>query len=266
MYRKIVNKIKDINTKYNYEERFNEFERCIKPFGFSYDIALEKLNKTLVTNGLPKFSDSGNMSSNHWLIFSGISTLDFSNKINKVLEIGTYDAITSRILALLFPNSDIITIDLPSNDPNFQNFYGRQEVLLEFLEKRDAIINQFENIKFQELNSFKLTEIKNDDYGLIWVDGAHGYPYVTSDIINSYRLLMPFGYLMVDDVINQQYNNDEMYLSIGALRTLREMENLGFFEKIEYPLKRIKPVSGSRLINNKNICLAQKKLRPITNL
>ena len=38
------------------------------------------------------------------------------------------------------------------------------------------------------MNSLELTNSKNS-YDMIWIDGAHGYPYVTIDIINSLRLL-----------------------------------------------------------------------------
>ena len=40
----------------------------------------------------------------------------------------------------------------------------------------------------------------NEKYDLIWIDGAHGYPTVTIDIINSLKLINNDGLIICDDV------------------------------------------------------------------
>ena len=49
------------------------------------------------------------------------------------------------------------------------------------------IISRCINVKFKQMNSIKLT-YEQDEFDLIWIDGAHGYPFVTFDILNSLRL------------------------------------------------------------------------------
>ena len=57
-----------------------------------------------------------------------------------------------------------------------------------FCKERDTTLSNSKNIEFKKMNSLELTNSKNS-YDMIWIDGAHGYPYVTIDIINSLRLL-----------------------------------------------------------------------------
>ena len=37
-------------------------------------------------------------------------------------------------------------------------------------------------------------------YDLIWIDGAHGYPIITIDIVNSLRIINPKGIILCDDI------------------------------------------------------------------
>ena len=59
------------------------------------------------------------------------------------------------------------------------------------------------------MNSVKLIGEK-DKFDLIWVDGAHGNPIVTIDIINSFNILNAEGLIMCDDVwiINPPFGDD----------------------------------------------------------
>ena len=47
---------------------------------------------------------------------------DFKN----ILEIGTYDGITTTLLATIFKNAKTYTVDLPDNDEMFLNTYNRE--------------------------------------------------------------------------------------------------------------------------------------------
>ena len=49
------------------------------------------------------------------------------------------------------------------------------------------ILKQSDRIFFKQMNSINLFNHKKK-YDLIWIDGAHGYPMVTTDIINSLKL------------------------------------------------------------------------------
>ena len=67
--------------------------------------------------------------------------------------------------------------------------------------KRNQLLSRSKLISFIEMNSMNLCNFEEDTYDLIWIDGAHGYPVVACDIINSYRLLDNNGIAMIDDVV-----------------------------------------------------------------
>jgi hypothetical protein len=177
------------------------------------------------------------MSSEHDVIFSSLSIS--KKKINKILEIGTYDGINSFLLSLLFKNAEIETIDLPSDSKDFKNFYNRIHQVDNFIKARNLIFLYNNRISFQEKNSITLYN-SNKKFDLIWIDGAHGYPVVCIDIINSLKLINDDGIIMCDDIYINKINLDKMYKSTAAFETLNELAN----EKIiEYKLiyKRLDP-------------------------
>ena len=57
----------------------------------------------------------------HWYIFAGLATKE---KLN-ILEIGTYKGLFTKFLSKNFPNSNITTVDLPDDNYQFANTYGR---------------------------------------------------------------------------------------------------------------------------------------------
>ena len=69
-------------------------------------------------------------------------------EIKNILEIGTFDGKTATILARLFPDSDIKTIDLSDNDPIFINTYARKNNPKEFIKKRNTLLSRFKSINF----------------------------------------------------------------------------------------------------------------------
>ena len=111
------------------------------------------------------------MSSEHEIIFSAIAS---KKKVNKILEIGTFDGWNSYLLSKLFPSSQIVTLDLDEKDKNFSKFYNRQDKLNDFILERDKILKKSDNIIFRKTNSINMINFK-EKYDLIWIDGAHGY-------------------------------------------------------------------------------------------
>ena len=225
---KIFNKIFFLYLKKNYE--YETFERkqdkIFKDFALSRKDGLEKLEK--IKKKYELFNRS--MASEHENFFS---SLCISNKeINTILEIGTFDGINSFLLSLLFENCQIETIDLKSESENFKKFYNRGDKLNEFILSRDNILAKNKHITFKEMNSIKLYN-SDKKFDLIWIDGAHGYPVVCMDIINSLRLLNNDGLIMCDDIYVNKIKSDRMYNSNAAFETIKELAN----EKIiEYKL------------------------------
>ena len=190
--------------------------------GLNREEGIKKL--TLLKKDLYFQSRHSNMSSEHEVIFSSLS-LKKDLLITDILEIGTFDGFNALLLSNLFPNSNIDTIDLSENDDDFINFYNRRDNLGKFVKDRNNILFKNKNINFIILNSLKLLNHKKK-YDLIWIDGAHGYPVVCIDIINSLHILKENGFILCDDVhlkLNQ-INSDKMYGSIASYETLTELK------------------------------------------
>ena len=102
--------------------------------------------------------------------------------------------------------------------------------------------------------------MQKNEFDLIWIDGAHGYPYVCSDITNAIRLSHAQTILMCDDIWKNLKNSDSIYSSIAAWVTLEEFYKAGIITT-DYFYKRLgkkflsseKFVSLSRLTINKKI-------------
>ena len=56
------------------------------------------------------------------------------------------------------------------------------------------------------MNSIELiNRDTNNFFDIIWVDGHHGNPYATIDIMNSLRLIKDDGLIICDDVLISEY-------------------------------------------------------------
>jgi len=209
--------------KYNQSFFENEQNKIFNSLNLNREQGIKNLNLIKKNLGLPLNINSG-MSSEHEVIFSSIS-LNKNLLINNILEIGTYDGYNALLLSKLFPNLKIDTIDLPEDDDDFINFYNRKNKIKEFINNRNNHLSKNNNIKFLPLNSLKLLNHKKK-YDLIWIDGAHGYPMVCIDIINSLHLINEKGIIMCDDIyLNlNNLNSDKMYNSIASYETLYELQ------------------------------------------
>ena len=124
-----------LSRKYNlelYERKQNEIFNSLN---FDRKESLQKLNDLKKNIHYP----IREMSSEHEIIFSAISS---KKKVNKILEIGTFDGWNSYLLSKLFPSSQIVTLDLDEKDRNFSKFYNRQDKLNDFILERNKILKK----------------------------------------------------------------------------------------------------------------------------
>ena len=255
--KKIFNKLNYYFNHKKYNQNFFEKEQndIFKHFGLNREEGIKKL--TLIKKDLDFKSRDRGMSSEHEVIFSSLS-LSKNKSITDILEIGTFDGFNALLLSNLFPNSNIDTIDLPENDDDFINFYNRKDNISKFIQDRNNILSKNKNINFFPLNSLKLLNHKKK-YDLIWIDGAHGYPMVCIDIINSLNILKENGLILCDDVhLNlNQINSDKMYRSIASYETLNELkkQNLINFRLV---YKRLNPKRNCIESTRKFIAIALK--------
>ena len=222
--KKIFNRLNYYFSYKKYNQNFFEEEqnKIFEYFGLNRQEGIKKLISTKKDLDY-KFRDS-EMSSEHEVIFSSLS-LSKDKSFTDILEIGTFDGYNSLLLSNLFSNSNIDTIDLSETDDDFVNFYNRKDNINKFTQDRNVILSKSKNINFSPLNSLKLLNYKKK-YDLIWIDGAHGYPVVCIDIINSLHILKENGLILCDDVylkLNQS-NSDIMYSSIATYETLNELK------------------------------------------
>ena len=249
---KVLNKILLIYQKKNYDlNRYQKEQNTIfKYFNLNRDEALHKLVK--IKAQFPILNRE--MSSEHEVFFSGLSLSN--TKIEKILEIGTHDGKNSLLLSMLFNNAQIETIDLPTKSNDLIKFYNRENTLEDFIKTRDKTLNHNNAIKFIELNSINLFN-STKKYDLIWIDGAHGYPVVCIDIINSLRLINDGGIIMCDDIFINNIKSDKIYKSTAAFETLNELAT----EKIiDYKLiyKRLDTINNCNKLNRKFIGVFKK--------
>lgn len=253
---------------------FNKFIYKIKYYlakkNYNKDKFIEDQEKTYKKNGLNRnfgiqnffnlsnkhsFLDNAS-SSEHQILLCAISEIQH---INNILEIGTYDGSNSFLISKLFPKSRIDTLDLPDDDVTFRKIYGRQDYnkFKKLNETRDKILKENDNINFIQKNSVKLTE-ESKKYDLIWIDGAHGYPVVTIDIINALRLITKNGIILCDDVwINKPIKQDKIYNSLASFETLKQLEDNNLIN-FDLFYKRLDVESNSFKYNRKYIAYIKK--------
>ena len=243
---KFLSKINFFISKKKYDKKFYEnkqnhiFEKLNldRNLGLKKLIEIKKNHETLNNRG---------MASEHEVLFSSLSCNPKFN-MDQILEVGTYDGANAFLLSLLFENSNIETIDLKKNHDDFKNFYNRENNISKFIELRNSYLSKNKNIYFKEINSVNLINYKKK-YDLIWIDGAHGYPVVCMDIVNSLRILNDKGIIMCDDVFINQIDSDKMYSSNAAYETLSELKKEGLIN-IDFIFKRL---------DSDNNCLEEKR-------
>lgn len=152
--------------------------------------------------------------------------------VKNILEIGTGWGRSTSVLARLFPESTVYTIDVGKNDPCWhKSWRGRRNGrYLRRFEKHTAL----KNIKFIESNSMFLPELDlPDEFELIYVDGEHSYPLVAYDIISAYHRMKDGGYLFMDDYNADHKPGFEIYEVVEWMRE-RIKERIYLFQSVYF--------------------------------
>jgi len=243
---KFLSKINFFISKKKYDKKFyeNKQNHIFEKLNLDRNLGLKKLIEIKKNH---EILNNRGMASEHEVLFSSLSCNPKFN-MDQILEVGTYDGANAFLLSLLFENSNIETIDLKKNHDDFKNFYNRENNISKFIELRNSYLSKNKNIYFKEINSVNLINYKKK-YDLIWIDGAHGYPVVCMDIVNSLRILNDKGIIMCDDVFINQIDSDKMYSSNAAYETLSELKKEGLIN-IDFIFKRL---------DSDNNCLEEKR-------
>ena len=245
-------RIKNIfkTTKYYSVKQNFYFERI----GFDRNEALKKIDNLNLEINLKEYG----MFSEHITLFSAIS---LKKKILNILEIGTFDGSNAYIMSKIFPEAKIETIDLDENNEMFIDLYNRDQknILKNLYTKREEYLKDLSNIKFKKLNSIELIFRETKDlFDIIWIDGHHGNPYVTIDIMNSLKLIKKGGFIFCDDVLTSEYissydpyNSNATYFMLNALKRNN-------YIKYDLIYKRLSKKINDNRYSKKYIAVVQK--------
>jgi len=214
-----------------------EQEKNMKIIGLNRADGLTKLDSVLQALFGKKYDETDGMFSEHLILLASISVSNIT--ISKILEIGTYDGRTALILSKLFPESSILTIDLPINKKEFESTYNRGKKINSFVINRTTNLDNAPNVELKEINSLGLS-LFEEAFDLIWIDGAHGYPVVAMDIINSFRLASDGGYVLIDDIWKSVKISDKMYKSISGLESLQSLVDAHLISSFSLFPKRLR--------------------------
>lgn len=239
---------------YNEGHILAEEENKLNELGGDRDLALRRINAIFQKKYGRDFQFSSD--SIHSFLWAVLST---SNQtIKRILEIGTSEGEGTSVLAELFPNAQIVTVDLPEEDPHLRAFYGRDtdELYKKYIEKQKNNL-RYPNIKPITVNSFFLPSNEKEAFDLIWVDGGHLYPEVAWDICNAWNICAPGGVIMCDDVIPTKRLHKTAYASSESHEVLRYIALRANIHVILF-LKRRAPYLYPFLVTRKYVALFKK--------
>jgi predicted O-methyltransferase YrrM len=218
-------------------DREHEQEANFARLGLSRSHGKSAIATALAASRLGAFSEDDNMFSEHLLVFGALSKA--LPDAREILEVGTYDGRAALLLANLFPQARVTTIDLAANDPIYAQSYQSARTA-EFVRRRDETLSRSNRVQFLETNSLSLvTDLGSGRFDLVWVDGDHDFPVVAVDLANAVRLAKPGGFVMCDDVVTEKCRRSTTYLSDAAHRTLTAMRGAGLIDEPVYVYKRL---------------------------
>ena len=207
----------------NFENRQKVKQNAVfSSLGLDRSLALVKLNKVLEELYGITFNEKNGMWSEHLVLFAAFS--EGRSDVHKILEIGTFNGETAKILSRLFPNSLITTIDLPSSELSKSKIYGYETKNDIIISKREKNLKLASNVNFKEMNSLELIHHESK-YDLIWIDGDHSYPTAAIDISNAVRLLTKNGIALCDDVYLNTKSRGNNGRSISTFETLSKFQS-----------------------------------------
>ncbi|MGP1255647.1 MAG: class I SAM-dependent methyltransferase [Kiloniellales bacterium] len=259
--RNYARRIRGLYWAFRYDlEKAADAERAkFTDAGLDAEAAEKRLNEVLLPLSGKTFDCLRSTDSVHWLLFAALSLTAWGQDVRRVLEIGTFRGKTTRILHDLFPSAEIVTCDLPEDDPILTATYGRGDptVHAEHLAKRAANLDS-PRIRLVEANSFFLPGLAPGPYDLIWVDGGHLYPDIAWDLCNAWHAATSNGVILCDDVFLDPKGGYRFY---GGRDTFEALDYLVARApaEVRYFLKRLNPTWSADPVQRKYVAMLQKR-------
>ena len=225
----------------------NDQKKAYSSLGLSYDDAIVQLDQICLSRfGVTYFENNG-MWSEHLVFFAALSSSKIS--ISNILEIGTFKGETTRILADLFPKSQIDSIDLSHDEIRNIGLYSYAAGELPNLKDMPT------NVRLMTQNSLKLVS-ETRKYDLIWVDGNHKSPYVQIDIASAIRLIKDEGFVLCDDV----YLKKSRFEKAGGMESIETILAFKEIGMISFTLirKRLSKKFNNKITGSKFLAVVKK--------
>lgn len=192
--------------------------------GFDRGAALARLDPILQRQRGHGFD--WNTDSIHWILFSALASL--SDPPRNILEIGTSDGAFTALLAELFPEAFITTVDLPPGDPLVRRmtlYRGATPAAAEAYETRQHSNTRRRNVRLLQMNSYFLPEkLGATRFDAVWVDGGHLYPEIAWDLCNAFHLSRPGAWIVCDDVLSEVASYRDEYVSTDSFEVIRYVQ------------------------------------------
>ena len=162
----------------------------------------DKINFNILTTSL-KFSND--WFSNNIPIWLFIFQKENQNKFNKILEIGSFEGMSSYFLLNHFVNSKIDCVE------TFLGSDEHKKIDFSIIEKNfnynlNGYVNRYNLFKMTSKNFFSKKHFGNNFYDLVYIDGSHFKDDVLFDAINSFERLNMNGLMIFDDFLRNYYD------------------------------------------------------------
>lgn len=227
---KLLNKIKSINNDCFYLLK-NKLELLfiIKFIYFSFLKILINIKykdeKNIFVKGLKEYKIT-----QHWLVNNIpiwlyiFKKFNYSQKKLNILEIGSYEGLSSIFFLKTLKKIQITCVDIWSTDKNekYYNKYNKFEVIeknfnfnVKFFKKRLKKIKNYSQLFFRN---------NKDNFDIIYIDGGHKGNVVYQDAINSYNFLKKNGIIIFDDLLWNEYKKNN---PISGIEKFIKLEKKG---------------------------------------
>lgn len=137
-----------------------------------------------------------------------------NKKDKKILEIGSYEGLSSCFFLDYYAKSYLVCVD-PFIEPN-EEYYNQNFSITEknFDYNLKKYSSRFKKIRLKSEDFFKDLPIE-EKFDIIFIDGEHNADVVYFDAINSWKHLKKGGYLIFDDFFCDEFKNKNNNPIIG---------------------------------------------------
>lgn len=210
-----------------------EIESNFKMNGWNLRAAVKAVDNFHKVRGWRSFDLSRD--SVHSLILAAVL---LNGGVKRILELGTFAGETTALMASLAPDAEIVTVDLPDDDPVQVEYVTRSKADPESFLRIRGVNLAASGIKFIQSDTFLLSPRDLGLFDLVWVDAWHLFPNVAWDTYLAYHVCQPGGLILCDDIeINERPENQRG--GSDGYRVTTYLEGLGLSPQLF--MKRIAP-------------------------